>query len=125
VQDFRDLKVWQRAHEFVLATYRATSAFPDLERYGLTSQLRRAAVSVPGNIAEGSMRSSDADFARFPHVAIGSASEVDYYLLLARDLGYLNQHEYERLDREIQEIRRMLNGLISRVSADAKLTAKS
>lgn len=125
MQDFRDLKVWQRAHEFVLAAYRVTSAFPDSERYGLTSQLRRAAVSVPGNIAEGSMRSSDADFARFLHVAIGSASEVDYYLLLARDLGYLNQRDYERLDTEIQEIRRMLNGLISKVSADAKLTAKS
>lgn len=125
MQDFRDLKVWQRAHEFVLAAYRATSAFPDLERYGLTSQLRRAAVSVPGNIAEGAMGSSDADFARFLHVAIGSASEVDYYLLLARDLGYLNQRDYERLDTEIQEIRRMLNGLISKVSADAKLTAKS
>lgn len=125
MQDFRDLKVWRRSHEFVLEVYRATVDFPDRERYGLTSQLRRAAVSIPGNIAEGAVRSSDADFARFLHIAFGSASEVDYYLLLARDLSYLKPSDYERLDCGIQEVRRMLNGLIAKVGADSKLTAKS
>jgi four helix bundle protein len=115
MQDFRDLKVWQRGHAFVLAIYQATQAFPDAERFGLTSQVRRAAVSVPANIAEGAVRSSDADFARFLHIAIGSASEVDYYLLLARDLRYLHAAAYEELNNEIQELRRMLNALIARV----------
>jgi four helix bundle protein len=124
VQDFRDLKVWRRSHEFVLDVYRAPVDFPDRERYGLTSQLRRAAVSIPGNIAEGAVRSSDADFARFLYIAIGSASEVDYYLLLARDLSYLRSDDYERLCSEIQEIERMPNGLISKVHPD-KVAAKS
>ena len=88
MQDFRDLKVWQKAHNVVLAVYRASAEFPAAERFGLTSQLRRAAVSIPANIAEGCVRSSDADFARFLHISLGSASEVDYYLLLARDLKF-------------------------------------
>jgi four helix bundle protein len=90
MQDFRDLKVWQRAHALVLQIYKASSRFPDHERYGLISQLRRAAVSIPANIAEGTIRASDQDFARFLQIAIGSASEVDYLLLLARDLEYAN-----------------------------------
>ena len=125
MQDFRDLKVWQKAHEAVLQIYRATQSFPDTERYGLTSQIRRAAVSVPANIAEGSVRSSDADFARFLHIAIGSASEVDYYLLLARYLGHLPATSYETADQQLQEITRMLNGLLARLKRPDGLTAKS
>src|SRR5688572_8070671 len=98
MQDFRDLKVWQKAHEAVLQIYRATQSFPDTERYGLTSQIRRAAVSVPANIAEGSVRSSDADFARFLHIAA---------------------------DQQLQEIKRMLNGLLARLKRPDGLTAKS
>jgi four helix bundle protein len=78
MQDFRQLKVWQKAHRFVLHVYEATQKFPAEERFGLTSQIRRAAVSIPANIAEGAVRSSDADFGRFLHIALGSASEVDY-----------------------------------------------
>src|SRR5262245_16265163 len=114
MQNFRDLKVWQKAHAFVLDIYRSTASFPDNEKYGLTSQVRRAAASIPANIAEGSMRSSDPDFARFLFISIGSASEVDYYLLLARDLGFLQSAIYEKLDVELQEVKRMLNGLIGR-----------
>ena len=125
MQDFRDLKVWQKAHEAVLQIYRATQSFPDTERYGLTSQIRRVAVSVPANIAEGSVRSSDADFARFLHIAIGSASEVDYCLLLARDLGYLPVVSYETADQQLQEIKRMLNGLLARLKRPDGLTANS
>jgi four helix bundle protein len=100
MQDFRDLKVWQRAHQLVLRLYKATATFPDAERFGLISQIRRAAVSIPANIAEGSRRGTDADFARFLRIAIGSASEVDYFVLLARDLRYLAAQEYESLNGE-------------------------
>ena len=115
MQNYRDLKVWQRAHELTLEIYRATTTFPADERYGLTSQIRRAAVSIAANIAEGAVRSSDADFARFLHIAIGSASEVDYYLLLSRDLRHLSNVDYETLDNTVQELKRMLNALITRV----------
>jgi four helix bundle protein len=117
MQDFRDLKVWQRAHALVLDIYRDTALFPDNERFGLTSQIRRAAVAIPANVAEGSMRSSDPDFARFLLVSMGSASEVDYYLVLARDLGFLQSAAYEKLSAELQEVKRMLNGLITRVKS--------
>ena len=87
MKDFRDLKAWERAHPLTLAIYRATRAFPREELYGLTSQLRRGATSVSSNIAEGCGRGSDADFARCLQIAMGSASEVEYQLLLARDLA--------------------------------------
>jgi four helix bundle protein len=120
MQDFRELKVWQRAHELVLQIYRSTAAFPDNERYGVTSQLRRAAVSIAANIAEGCRRGSDADFARFLQIAIGSASEVEYFLILARDLGYLEPREYESINVDMQEVGRMLNGLLARVRSGAQ-----
>jgi four helix bundle protein len=120
MQDFRDLKVWQKAHETVLAVYRTSTNFPSDERFGLTSQLRRAAVSIPANIAEGTLRSSDADFARFLHIALGSASEVDYYLLLARDLKFIDPDKHSTLDAGLQEVKRMLAALVTRVKHDAK-----
>jgi four helix bundle protein len=86
MQDFRDLKVWQKAHAMVLSIYAATKNFPPEERFGLTSQMRRAAASIPANIAEGCVRSTDRDFARFLHTSMGSASEAGYFVLLARDL---------------------------------------
>jgi four helix bundle protein len=88
MKDFRQLQVWQRAHTFVLELYRETNSFPREELYGLTSQVRRASVSIPSNIAEGCGRRGDAKFARFCQIAMGSASEAEYQLLLARDLGF-------------------------------------
>jgi four helix bundle protein len=120
MQDFRDLKVWQKAHETVMAIYRASAGFPNAERFGLTSQLRRAAVSIPANIAEGTLRSSDADFARFLHIALGSAGEVDYYLMLARDLKFLKPDAHVALDAGLQEVKRMLAALVVRVKRDAR-----
>jgi len=120
MQNFRDLKVWEKAHETVLAIYRASTNFPIDERFGLTSQLRRAAVSIPANITEGTLRSSDADFVRFLHIALGSASEVDYYLLLARDLKFIEPDEHSTLDASLQEVKRMLAALVTRVKLDAK-----
>lgn len=87
---FRDLTVWQKVHQLVLAIYRFTESFPTKETYGLTSQLRRAAVSVPANIAEGFKRRTDSEKARFYNIAQGSLEECRYYLILAEDLGYAN-----------------------------------
>ncbi len=107
-RDFRTIKAWERAHRLTLAVYRATAAFPSDERFGLVSQLRRASSSIPTNIAEGCGRASEADLARFIDMATGSASEVEYHLLLAADLGYLAQEQHEALSAEVVEIRKML-----------------
>ena len=109
MQDYRNLKVWQRSHQLTLEVYQMTNDFPADERFGLTSQIRRCALSVPSNIAEGSARGSDADFSRFIHIAMGSAAELDYQMLLAHDLNFMDSSEYQRLADELAEIRRMLN----------------
>jgi len=109
MQDFRKLKVWEKAHALTLGVYRDTRNFPSDERFGLTSQLRRSCASVPANLAEGCARSGDTDFTRFVNVAAGSASETDYHLLLARDLGYLDEEVYKPLFEQVSEIKRMLN----------------
>jgi four helix bundle protein len=109
MQDFRNLRVWEKAHSLTLEVYRHTRRFPDEERFGLTSQLRRSCASVPANLAEGCARGGDIDFARFVNVAASSASETDYHLLLARDLGYLEEPLYQALYRQVSEVKRMLN----------------
>ena len=109
MQDFRNLKVWEKAHALTLEVYRNTRDFPDGERYGLTTQLRRSCASVPANLAEGCARASDVDFARFVNNAAGSASETDYHLLLARDLEYFSESAYLPLFEQISEVKRMLN----------------
>jgi four helix bundle protein len=112
MKDFRALNVWEKAHVVVLAAYRATRSFPGEERFGLTSQIRRSAVSIPSNIAEGCGRGSDADFARFIQYAVGSSSELEYQILLARDLGYMNDVACEALSDRLVEVRRMLIALL-------------
>lgn len=114
MQDFQQLRVWQAAHQQVLHVYRATRSFPEEERYGLTSQIRRAAVSVAANIAEGCGRHSRRDVAQFFQIAMGSASEVQYHVLLAHDLGFLNEGDYAVLKKRATDVKRMLAGLISR-----------
>ena len=96
----------------------ATAGFPREEAYGLTSQIRRASASIPANIAEGCGRNSKADFARFLNIAMGSASEVEYHLLLAHDLSYLATPDYQRLASQTTEIKRMLAGYIKKLKAD-------
>lgn len=118
MRDFRGLKVWEKAHGLVLAVYLATSAFPKDELYGLTSQVRRAGASIPANIAEGCGRSGDAELARFMQIAMGSASELEYHLLLAHDLEFLNQPDYARLTQEVIEVKRMLTAFIQKLRAD-------
>ncbi len=120
MKDFRELKVWQKAHELSLAVYRATACFPKEETYGLGAQLRRACSSIPTNIAEGCGRGSDADFAHFLQIAMGSASETEYQLLLSRDLGYLPQDEYPALQECVQEVKRMISSLLKALRAPGK-----
>jgi four helix bundle protein len=118
MQHFSDLKVWQRSHALVLEIYKATKSYPGDERFGLVSQLRRAAVSVPANIAEGAKRETAADYARFLNIAEGSLSETEYLLLLSRDLGYIAPEIYEPLQREASEIARMLFALRTKVATN-------
>jgi four helix bundle protein len=118
VKDFRDLHVWQKAHHLTLAVYRLTASFPREELYGLTTQLRRSASSIAANLAEGCGRNGDAELARFCSIAMGSASELDYHLLLARDLVLLNATDYTELAQQTTEVKRMLTGLIHKLTAD-------
>lgn len=120
MRDFKDLIVWERSHRLALALYRATDTFPKHEVFGLSSQIRRAGASVPTNLAEGCGRWGDGDMGRFIQIAMGSASEVAYLILLARDLGYLPAHEYEHLAVEMDEVRRMLTVFYKRVRAPKK-----
>ncbi|SRR6266545_1049430 len=117
---FRRLVVWQKAHQLTLAIYRVTKSFPDDERYGLTAQMRRCAVSIGANLAEGSARRSDKDFARFVLIAFGSASELEQHLLLVVDLEYVAKDLHVKLDADVIEIKRMLAGLNRRLMADGR-----
>ena len=116
MRSFKELKVWQKGHELTLAIYRATKSFPKDETYGLTSQLRRAAASIPANIAEGCVRGSGADFRRFLQVALGSASELEYHILLSHELGYLDKNQYESMSGNATELKRMLTSFIQKLS---------
>ena len=118
MKPFRDLKVWQRAHQLTLAIYQITTTFPREEMYGLTSQLRRSSSSVCANLAEGCGRKGDAEFARFCSIALGSASEVEYHLLLASDLKLIKGREYEELAHRATEVKRMLTALLLKLKAD-------
>ena len=118
MRDFRELKVWEKGHWLTLAVYKMTVTFPRDELYGLTSQIRRSASSVPANIAEGCGRDGEAELARFLRIAAGSASELEYHLLLARDLRLLKIEDYEQLAGEVTEIKRMLTSFIQKLKAD-------
>jgi four helix bundle protein len=118
VRDFRELKVWQKAHQLTLAIYRLTGSFPREELYGLTTQLRRSSSSVPANLAEGCGRHGDAEFARFCSIAAGSASELEYHLLLAKDLGLIQPGAHEELAERTTEVKRMLTALVQKLNAD-------
>lgn len=111
--------MWEKAHQLTLAVYKATVMFPRDEMYGLTSQIRRACTSIPANIAEGCGRGGDIEFARFLQIAIGSASELDYHLLLAHDLHFMNSEAYEQLANELAEVKRMLNSFIQKLRANS------
>jgi four helix bundle protein len=119
LQDYRKLQVWQRSHKLVLDLYRASQMFPPVERYGLTSQLRRAVLSVPTNIAEGSRRAASREFAYYLSIAEGSLSETEYLVLVSRDLGYMPSHSAGSYLAETTELLKMLNSLRKKVHAAA------
>lgn len=113
MQDYRNLKVWEKAHRLVLDVYAATGGFPKNELYGITSQLRRAIVSISTNIVEGCGRKTKPDFARFLTISVASANESEYLLLLARDLSYLTDQQFTSLTAQLIEVRKMMLGLIN------------
>jgi four helix bundle protein len=120
MRNFQKLDVWKKAHELTLAIYRITADFPTQERFGLTSQLQRASASIGANIAEGCGRETDADYKRFVQMACGSACEVEYHLLLARDLSLVDSAKYEKLNADVNEVKRMLCGLIRYLEAEVR-----
>ncbi len=115
MKDFRNLTVWEKSHALALAVYRASRSFPREELYALTSQIRRAAGSVPANISEGCGRGGDPEFGRFLQLAMGSASELEYHLLLARDLHYLGEETFNQLTANVIEVKRMLASLLGKI----------
>ena len=118
MKDFRDLQVWQKAHQLTLAAYDATAKFPREEIYGLISQIRRCAASIAANIAEGCGKRGNAEFQRFLNIASGSASELEYHFLLARDLNLLSEPDYRKLHSSVVEVKRMLASLTQKVEAE-------
>ena len=124
MQSFQNLRVWEKAHALTLDIYKSSQVFPRTEQYGLTSQMRRASSSIGANSAEGVCRKGDNEFGRFLQMAMGSASELEYHLLLARDLEMLQSADFQRLCGEVIEVKRMLASLIHKLKADSrKLTA--
>ncbi len=118
MRNFKKYQVWKKSHAMVLSIYRDTRGFPQEELYGLTSQIRRATISIAANIAEGAGKKTDADFARFLYISMGSASEVEYHILLAKDLGYVSNNRFCQLTNDIEEIKKMLTGFIQKLTGE-------
>jgi four helix bundle protein len=118
--DFRKLQIWEIGHEIALLIYKETKKFPKNELFGLTGQIRRSSISVPSNIAEGCGRGSDPDFLRFLNIAMGSASELEYQILLSKDLGYINDLTYEEISQLLIKMKKMLNSFIEKVKIRIK-----
>ena len=118
MKDFRQLSVWIKSHELTLMLYELTRSFPREETYGLTAQIRRASSSIPANLAEGCGKDGDAELARYCSIARGSASELEYHVLLAHDLKLINPHDYAQITERVIELKRMLTGLIQKLHAD-------
>lgn len=117
MKTFRDLKVWEKSHGLVLEIYKVTKIFPRDEKFGLVSQLRRSASSVPTNIVEGFKRKSNRDFAHFLNLADASLEETKYHVILSRDLKYINERQFETLNSICDEVGRMLNGLQRKINS--------
>jgi len=118
MQDFRNLEVWSRAHELTLRVYRLTEGFPRSEMFGLSAQLRRASASIATNLAEGCGR-TQAEFGRFVQISFGSACEVEYQLLLAKDLGFISAADCENATTDLIRLKRMLSSLMQRLHGAA------
>jgi len=119
MKNFRDLQIWHRSHALTLEVYRITRAFPKSKLHGLVSQMRRSSSSVPTNIAEGCGRNTEKAFARFLYNAMGSASELEYQLILVCDLEYIPRDTHEKTNSELAEIKRMLNAFIQKLRSSS------
>ncbi len=115
MQDYKKLDVWRKGHQLVLSVYQLTKSFPQEELYGLTRQLRRAAVSVPANIVEGTGRLGNSEFRHYLNIAMGSLCEVEYFIILAQDLHYLGDSQQDALSKQVTELKRMLASLQNKV----------
>lgn len=129
MRNYQDLQVWEKAHSLMLDLYQLSRGFPREEIYGLTSQLRRAAMSIGINLAEGCGRRTSAELARFVRIAMGSASELDYELLICRDLGFLGTADFQRCTKKLTEIRKMLFSFLAsieeQIDSESKAGAKA
>ncbi len=119
MQNYRDLKVWQKAHDFTLKVYQIVASFPKEETYNLTSQIKRSASSIPTNIAEGCGRFSQKDLANFLQIALGSSHELEYQILLSKDLKFIDIEQFAELEVEVGEIKAMLISLIKKVRLES------
>ncbi len=115
MRNFRNYEVWKKSHQFTLLLYKITQKFPKEEVFGLTSQLRRASLSIPTNIAEGKARNSEKEFSHFLNIASGSAAEVEYLIEFSKDVKYIDDDEFLKLNSKIVEVRKMLNALHSKI----------
>ena len=118
MKDFRNFKVWEKAHALTLTVYKVSGRFPRQELFGLTSQMRRCSASIGANIAEGCGKCGNNEFQRYLQIASGSASELDYHFLLARDLGFIAEMDYRRLAGELLHLRKMLTSLLQKVQSE-------
>ena len=125
IKSHKDLIVWQKGVDLVLTVYQLTKGFPREEVYGLTSQVRRAAISIPSNIAEGRSRWTRKDFSQFLRIALGSGSELETQLLLAKRLSFITEIDYNKAVGQLEEVMEMLNAMITKLNLAAKLEARS
>ena len=125
MRNFRELRVWDEAHKLTVQLYQDTEDFPRKEMFGLTSQIRRAAASIGANLAEGCGRQSEGEFSRFIQIAMGSASELEYHLLLSRDLAFLTKSAYEKAQTQLTRVRKMLASLLQTVQSSRTSAAKA
>lgn len=114
MQDFKKLNVWEKSHLLVLETYRLTKSFPDEEKFGLISQMRRCAVSIPANIAEGTGKFTPKDTFNFFQISLGSAHELEYYFILGKDLDFISTDQFVELNKKVNEVKAMLIGLLKK-----------
>ena len=125
MRNYRDLQVCAKAHSLTLDLYKISRAFPREEMYGLTAQLRRAAASIGANLAEACGRRTSSELARFVRIAMGSASELDYHLLLCRDLELMKEEDFNRTSKNLVEVRKMLTALLSSIEEQIEVKAKA
>jgi four helix bundle protein len=125
MRNYRDLQVWNKAHHLTLELYQISRQFPREEVYGITGQLRRAAVSIGANLAEGCGRRTSAELARFVRIATGSASELDYHLLLSRDLGFMKDEDFTRSAAALTEVRKMLTSFLNSVEEQIETQSRA